>query len=262
MNMRNSLLLFVFGLYSSLYPAAVDCLNTQELFFLSRLSPQTQTALILARCSTLCLTASTERTSTLSSESTPTLDNCVSLRTSIETRDRQSTTSSSKLKIQWVDGHCSWPLLPLYMTFYTMMANVSTFQAYKLQPLHLSISHIVFFPALKCQGGLSAQTYVHIEVKDLNDNAPVFNPDEYTVSISSHTQPGAEIINVIATDRDSGRFGQVSYDILPGDVSSLFALEKQTGRQACKNTAFSRFCVVLSVRILYSLEGNKIPGLT
>ncbi|KAI9525461.1 hypothetical protein NQZ68_006008 [Dissostichus eleginoides] len=78
-------------------------------------------------------------------------------------------------------------------------------------------------------GGLSAQTYVHIEVEDLNDNAPVFNPDEYTMSISSHAQPGTEILNVVATDRDSGSFGQVTYDILPGDMSSLFALDKQSG---------------------------------
>ncbi|XP_047434431.1 protocadherin-23 [Mugil cephalus] len=78
-------------------------------------------------------------------------------------------------------------------------------------------------------GGLSTQTYVHIEIEDLNDNAPVFNPEEYTVSISSHAQPGTEIVSVIATDRDSGRFGQVTYDILPGDMSSLFALDKQTG---------------------------------
>ncbi|KAG8014658.1 Protocadherin-16, partial [Nibea albiflora] len=73
-------------------------------------------------------------------------------------------------------------------------------------------------------GGLSAQTYVHIEVEDLNDNAPVFNPDEYTMSISSHAQPGTEILNVIATDRDSGRFGQVTYDVLPGDMSRMLFL--------------------------------------
>ena len=73
---------------------------------------------------------------------------------------------------------------------------------------------------------------MHIEVEDLNDNAPVFNPDEYTMSISSHAQPGTEILNVVATDRDSGSFGQVTYDILPGDMSSLFALDKQSGRQA------------------------------
>ncbi|XP_006796255.2 protocadherin-23 [Neolamprologus brichardi] len=78
-------------------------------------------------------------------------------------------------------------------------------------------------------GGLSAQTYVHIEIEDLNDNAPVFSPEEYTVSISSHAQPGTEIVSVIATDRDSGRFGQVTYDLLPGDMSTLFSLDKQTG---------------------------------
>ncbi|XP_061575163.1 protocadherin-23 [Cololabis saira] len=78
-------------------------------------------------------------------------------------------------------------------------------------------------------GGLSAQTYVHIEIEDLNDNSPVFSPEEYAVSISSHTPPGTEIVNVIANDRDSGRFGQVIYSILPGDMSVFFALDKQTG---------------------------------
>lgn len=70
---------------------------------------------------------------------------------------------------------------------------------------------------------------MHVEVEDLNDNAPVFSPDEYTVSISSHAQPGAEVLNVIATDRDSGRFGQVTYDIIPGDMSSLFDVDSLTG---------------------------------
>lgn len=70
---------------------------------------------------------------------------------------------------------------------------------------------------------------MHIEVEDLNDNAPVFHPDRYTVSVSSHAQPGTEILSVLATDRDSGRFGQVTYGVLPGDMSSLFALDKHTG---------------------------------
>ncbi|KAM4750324.1 protocadherin-23 isoform 2-T3 [Anableps anableps] len=78
-------------------------------------------------------------------------------------------------------------------------------------------------------GGLSAQTYVHIEIQDLNDNPPVFSPEEYTVSVSSHASPGTEIVNVVATDRDSGWFGQITYKIHPGDTSSLFTLDKQTG---------------------------------
>lgn len=80
------------------------------------------------------------------------------------------------------------------------------------------------------QGGLSAQTYVHIEIEDVNDNPPVFSPEEYTVSISSHAPPGTELGNVMATDRDVGRFGRISYYIHPGDVSDLFTLDKQTGK--------------------------------
>lgn len=86
--------------------------------------------------------------------------------------------------------------------------------------------HLSFFCG---QGGLSAQTYVHIQIEDLNDNAPLFNPDEYSMSISSYTEPGTEILNVIATDPDCDRFGQVTYNLLPGDVSILFTLDKQTG---------------------------------
>lgn len=90
----------------------------------------------------------------------------------------------------------------------------------------------LFFPPLsQRQGGLSAQTYVHIEVEDLNDNAPVFNPDQYAASISSHAPPGTEVLSVIATDRDSGRFGRVTYDVLPGDMSGSFTLDRQTGGQ-------------------------------
>ncbi|KAL1023495.1 hypothetical protein UPYG_G00041480 [Umbra pygmaea] len=79
------------------------------------------------------------------------------------------------------------------------------------------------------QGGLSAQTYVHIGVEDLNDNQPVFNPETYVTSISSHAQPGTEVLSVIATDRDSGNYGRITYQILPGDMSSQFSVDKTTG---------------------------------
>uniref|UniRef100_A0A8K9UL27 Protocadherin-16 n=1 Tax=Oncorhynchus mykiss TaxID=8022 RepID=A0A8K9UL27_ONCMY len=84
------------------------------------------------------------------------------------------------------------------------------------------------------QGGLSAQTYVHIEVDDLNDNPPVFNPEKYVTSVSSHAQPGTEVLNVIATDRDSGDYGHVTYQILAGDLSSLFSVDKTTGRMTAE----------------------------
>ncbi|XP_030644108.1 LOW QUALITY PROTEIN: protocadherin-23 [Chanos chanos] len=79
------------------------------------------------------------------------------------------------------------------------------------------------------QGGLSSQTYIHIEVEDMNDNVPEFNPETYICSISEHAQSGTEILNVIATDRDSGSYGRITYEILPGDSSSLFSVDQSTG---------------------------------
>ncbi|XP_077627075.1 protocadherin-23 [Crocuta crocuta] len=78
-------------------------------------------------------------------------------------------------------------------------------------------------------GGLSAQAFVRVEIEDVNDNEPVFNPSTYVMSISGQTQPGTEIINVLATDRDSGIYGTVAYELVPGDLSSLFAIDSTTG---------------------------------
>ncbi|CAN0129353.1 unnamed protein product [Bubo scandiacus] len=78
-------------------------------------------------------------------------------------------------------------------------------------------------------GGLSAQAFVRIEIEDINDNQPVFEQTVYVTSISSHTQPGTEIINVVATDRDSGIYGLVTYELVPGEFSSFFTVDTSTG---------------------------------
>uniref|UniRef100_A0A2K5E9T8 Dachsous cadherin-related 2 n=1 Tax=Aotus nancymaae TaxID=37293 RepID=A0A2K5E9T8_AOTNA len=79
------------------------------------------------------------------------------------------------------------------------------------------------------KGGLSAQAFVRVDLEDVNDNHPVFNPSTYVTSISGQTQPGSEIINVLATDRDSGIYGTVAYELIPGDVSSHFIIDSTTG---------------------------------
>ncbi|XP_054845620.1 protocadherin-23 [Eublepharis macularius] len=78
-------------------------------------------------------------------------------------------------------------------------------------------------------GGLSAQAFLRIEIEDINDNHPVFNPASYVTSISSHMQPGTEVINVVAVDKDSGIYGVVTYELEPGDFSSLFTVDTSTG---------------------------------
>uniref|UniRef100_A0A8D0HEL0 Cadherin domain-containing protein n=1 Tax=Sphenodon punctatus TaxID=8508 RepID=A0A8D0HEL0_SPHPU len=78
-------------------------------------------------------------------------------------------------------------------------------------------------------GALSAQAFVRIEIEDINDNHPVFDPATYVTSVSSYTQPGTEIISVVATDSDSGIYGIVTYELVPGDFSSLFTVDTSTG---------------------------------
>ncbi|NXF66599.1 PCD23 protein, partial [Ciccaba nigrolineata] len=74
-----------------------------------------------------------------------------------------------------------------------------------------------------------AQAFVRIEIEDINDNQPVFEQAVYVTSISSHTQPGTEIINVVATDRDSGIYGLVTYEISSGDPHGRFSIDPQFG---------------------------------
>uniref|UniRef100_A0A8C5LC81 Dachsous cadherin related 2 n=1 Tax=Jaculus jaculus TaxID=51337 RepID=A0A8C5LC81_JACJA len=78
-------------------------------------------------------------------------------------------------------------------------------------------------------GGLSAQAFVRVELEDVNDNHPVFAPSTYMTSISGQSQPGTEVINVFASDRDSGTYGTVAYELIPGDLSSLFTIDSTTG---------------------------------
>ncbi|KAM5193481.1 protocadherin-23 [Mantella aurantiaca] len=79
------------------------------------------------------------------------------------------------------------------------------------------------------QGGLSTQAFVRVDIEDINDNAPVFETSNYVTSISSHTQAGTEIVNVLAEDRDGGIFGEVLYEMIPGEKTSLFAIDSSTG---------------------------------
>lgn len=79
------------------------------------------------------------------------------------------------------------------------------------------------------QDGLSSQTFVHIDIEDVNDNAPVFNPGKYVTSVSVHAQPGTELLNVYASDQDAGNNGKITYELQPGDSATLFTVDQSTG---------------------------------
>ncbi|KAM4636899.1 cadherin-23 [Discoglossus pictus] len=68
---------------------------------------------------------------------------------------------------------------------------------------------------------------VNIQVGDVNDNAPTFHNQPYTVRIPENTPVGTPIFIVNATDPDQGTGGSVLYSIQPS--SSFFAIDKSRG---------------------------------
>ncbi|XP_077115397.1 cadherin-23 isoform X3 [Ranitomeya variabilis] len=68
---------------------------------------------------------------------------------------------------------------------------------------------------------------VSIQVGDVNDNAPTFHGQPYTVRIAENTPVGTPIYIVNATDPDQGTGGSVLYSIQP--PSSVFAIDRSRG---------------------------------
>ncbi|XP_063909335.1 fat-like cadherin-related tumor suppressor homolog isoform X4 [Zophobas morio] len=76
---------------------------------------------------------------------------------------------------------------------------------------------------------LSNSATVNITVTDCNDNAPVFSQLSYSSRIREDAQIGDKILQVIATDLDSDKNGQVTYSIIRGDNREQFEIDPDTG---------------------------------
>ncbi|XP_027766650.1 protocadherin beta-5-like, partial [Empidonax traillii] len=77
----------------------------------------------------------------------------------------------------------------------------------------------------------SGTTQIHITVLDANDNAPVFTQKEYDVKVLENVPEGSVVLSVLATDRDSGLNGDISYQLSKGvgKSDSAFEIDSITG---------------------------------
>ena len=71
---------------------------------------------------------------------------------------------------------------------------------------------------------------VLIKVEYSNNHIPTFTQGLYDVDVVENAAAGAYIARVTATDLDTGKYGQVTYDIESEDAKELFRLENDTGR--------------------------------
>ncbi|XP_015340666.1 protocadherin beta-5-like [Marmota marmota marmota] len=76
----------------------------------------------------------------------------------------------------------------------------------------------------------SGTVTVHIEVVDINDNAPEFLQSRYEVQVPENSPINSLVLVVSAQDLDSGNYGSVVYSLFEGDeVSQPFVIEKISG---------------------------------
>ncbi|XP_076595621.1 protocadherin Fat 2 [Chaetodon auriga] len=73
-----------------------------------------------------------------------------------------------------------------------------------------------------------AETHIVVEVTDENDNSPQFTRTAYQATLDENTPVGSSVLKVVATDKDKGKNGFVTYAIAnPGPLP--FTIDPFTG---------------------------------
>lgn len=84
---------------------------------------------------------------------------------------------------------------------------------------------------------LHASAIVHVNVININDNAPIFLQKMYNASILENSPVGSHVISVKAIDLDAAAFGMVTYK-LAGEDSNNFEINPTTGEITVANSEF------------------------
>ena len=79
------------------------------------------------------------------------------------------------------------------------------------------------------RNGRNASTVVNINVLDVNDNRPEFKGLPASLTISEVPYTGLEVLHVVATDPDSGSFGEVGYSLITEAARNQFSIDNVTG---------------------------------
>ena len=67
-------------------------------------------------------------------------------------------------------------------------------------------------------------TRVWIQLKDVNDNRPVFLQDRYTSAVWESNTRDTYVTQVVATDADEGENGKITYNIVSGNINDAFVV--------------------------------------
>ncbi|XP_028656255.1 protocadherin Fat 3a isoform X1 [Erpetoichthys calabaricus] len=79
--------------------------------------------------------------------------------------------------------------------------------------------------------GARAEVTVDIAVQDINDNPPVFEKSTYKATLQETSMIGTPVVQVLATDKDSGNNRLIYYQIVPDSYNSTeyFHIDSSSG---------------------------------
>ncbi|KAM9376180.1 LOW QUALITY PROTEIN: protocadherin Fat 2 [Pholidichthys leucotaenia] len=91
--------------------------------------------------------------------------------------------------------------------------------------------HILTVRATDSVTGAFSEASIEIEVEDVNDNAPVFSKLSYSTTIAEGLPINSSVLQVSASDRDSGRNKDLTFQIVKTDGNEMdfFEINPQTG---------------------------------
>ncbi|XP_066507712.1 protocadherin Fat 3 [Hoplias malabaricus] len=82
---------------------------------------------------------------------------------------------------------------------------------------------------LGAAGSLTAQVDLTIMVLDVNDNPPIFQKQDYSVTVPEDVAVGTEVLRVFATSEDIGINAEIYYSITTGNEMGKFLIDEATG---------------------------------
>jgi Cadherin domain len=84
----------------------------------------------------------------------------------------------------------------------------------------------------------TGSTMLIVNVLDINDNRPKFTNNAYDITVAENTPPGTVVLQVAATDGDTGNNGLVEYSFTTSTLNSaagrLFTIDNTTGNIVIK----------------------------
>ncbi|XP_012583224.1 PREDICTED: protocadherin beta-15-like [Condylura cristata] len=122
-------------------------------------------------------------------------------------RDRDS--GDNGRMICFIEDHLPFFLKPSQENFYTLVTNGALDRESQSQYNITITASDMGTPRLQTQHNIT------VLVSDVNDNAPAFSQNAYTLLVRENNSPALHIGSVSATDADAGTNAQLTYSLLP-----------------------------------------------